>query len=54
MQKCTKQIEVGLNEGPPVDGYCWRKYGQKDILDSKHPRYLINDHSLSRFDLLYV
>ncbi|KMZ69087.1 hypothetical protein ZOSMA_222G00320 [Zostera marina] len=38
VQKCTKQIEVGLNEGPPVDGYCWRKYGQKDILDSKHPR----------------
>ncbi|XP_021754328.1 probable WRKY transcription factor 41 [Chenopodium quinoa] len=25
-------------EGPPEDGYSWRKYGQKDILGAKHPR----------------
>ncbi|KAE8662637.1 putative WRKY transcription factor 30 [Hibiscus syriacus] len=25
-------------EGPLDDGFSWRKYGQKDILGSKHPR----------------
>ncbi|URE25916.1 WRKY transcription factor [Musa troglodytarum] len=25
-------------EIPPDDGYTWRKYGQKDILDSRFPR----------------
>ncbi|GMH29763.1 hypothetical protein Nepgr_031606 [Nepenthes gracilis] len=29
--------ENGL-EGPPDDGYSWRKYGQKDILGAKYPR----------------
>lgn len=24
----------------PEDGYNWRKYGQKDILYTKHPRYV--------------
>lgn len=30
--------ENGL-EGPHDDGYSWRKYGQKDILGAKYPRY---------------
>lgn len=30
--------EMG-REGPPDDGYSWRKYGQKDILVAKYPRY---------------
>ncbi|KAI3841523.1 hypothetical protein MKW92_034785 [Papaver armeniacum] len=25
-------------EGPPDDGYSWRKYGQKDILNTNYPR----------------
>ncbi|CAA6671573.1 unnamed protein product [Spirodela intermedia] len=25
-------------EGPPEDGFSWRKYGQKDILGAAHPR----------------
>ncbi|CAH9089686.1 unnamed protein product [Cuscuta epithymum] len=37
----TEQVRVvtdnGL-EGPPEDGYSWRKYGQKDILGAKYPR----------------
>ncbi|KAI3955033.1 hypothetical protein MKW98_005036 [Papaver atlanticum] len=37
----TEQVHVcektGL-QGPIADGYSWRKYGQKDIRGSKHPR----------------
>ncbi|KAE8077840.1 hypothetical protein FH972_016363 [Carpinus fangiana] len=37
----TQQVRVspgvGL-EGPLDDGYSWRKYGQKDILNAKYPR----------------
>ncbi|KAJ7951279.1 WRKY transcription factor [Quillaja saponaria] len=37
----TEQVKVcsgtGL-EGPLDDGYCWRKYGQKDILGANFPR----------------
>nr|WOP33721.1 WRKY transcription factor 30 [Fagopyrum esculentum] len=37
----TKQVKMnpenGL-DGPPDDGYSWRKYGQKDILGAKNPR----------------
>ncbi|OWM68664.1 probable WRKY transcription factor 46 [Punica granatum] len=37
----TEEVRVvsgsGL-DGPPDDGYNWRKYGQKDILGSKFPR----------------
>ncbi|KAI3859721.1 hypothetical protein MKX03_031235 [Papaver bracteatum] len=29
--------QMGL-EGPPDDGYSWRKYGQKDILNANYPR----------------
>ncbi|EOX95753.1 hypothetical protein QUC31_005197 [Theobroma cacao] len=37
----TEQLRVcsGTSlEGPLDDGYCWRKYGQKDILGSNFPR----------------
>ncbi|CAN6337289.1 unnamed protein product [Urochloa humidicola] len=29
---------VGKRYGPDQDGFLWRKYGQKDILNSKYPR----------------
>lgn len=32
---------IGNTEIPPDDGYTWRKYGQKDILGSKFPRYYL-------------
>ncbi|GAB2296623.1 WRKY Transcription Factor [Dionaea muscipula] len=38
----TKQVKVNLVtglEGPPDDGYSWRKYGQKDILGAAYPSY---------------
>ncbi|XVE77261.1 hypothetical protein DITRI_Ditri13aG0048000 [Diplodiscus trichospermus] len=37
----TEQVRVCSEtsfEGPLDDGYCWRKYGQKDILGSNFPR----------------
>ncbi|KAK2650098.1 hypothetical protein Ddye_017587 [Dipteronia dyeriana] len=41
MPQWTEQVKVcsgtGL-EGPLDDGYCWRKYGQKDILGANFPR----------------
>ncbi|KAK3194649.1 hypothetical protein Dsin_025959 [Dipteronia sinensis] len=41
MPRWTEQVKVcsgtGL-EGPLDDGYCWRKYGQKDILGANFPR----------------
>lgn len=33
----TEQVKVCLGVGAE-DGYCWRKYGQKDILGSNFPR----------------
>ncbi|KAA8533644.1 hypothetical protein F0562_030922 [Nyssa sinensis] len=37
----TQEVQIcpgtGL-DGPPDDGYSWRKYGQKDILGAKYPR----------------
>ncbi|XP_061375270.1 probable WRKY transcription factor 30 [Gastrolobium bilobum] len=41
MPRWTKHIRVnpGMEvEGSLDDGYCWRKYGQKDILGAKYPR----------------
>ncbi|GAV56913.1 WRKY domain-containing protein [Cephalotus follicularis] len=41
MPRWTEQVRVCTGsgpEGPLNDGYCWRKYGQKDILGSKFPR----------------
>ncbi|XP_057450066.1 probable WRKY transcription factor 41 [Lotus japonicus] len=37
MDKVRVKTENG-SEGSQEDGYNWRKYGQKDILGSKHPR----------------
>ncbi|KAB2620788.1 WRKY transcription factor 53 [Pyrus ussuriensis x Pyrus communis] len=42
MAKWTEHVtrvscENGI-EGAHEDGHCWRKYGQKDILGTKHPR----------------
>ncbi|KAK8636229.1 hypothetical protein V6N13_004933 [Hibiscus sabdariffa] len=34
----SEQVRVCSLEGPLEDGYCWRKYGQKDILGSNFPR----------------
>jgi len=31
------KIENGVEE-PLQDGYSWRKYGQKNILNAKYPR----------------
>lgn len=30
---------MGNTDVPADDGYTWRKYGQKEILGSKFPRY---------------
>ena len=42
-KRWTHQVRVnpatGL-EGTLDDGFSWRKYGQKDILGAKHPRYI--------------
>ncbi|XP_059316854.1 probable WRKY transcription factor 53 [Lycium ferocissimum] len=37
----TEQVKVSVEnrfERPTDDGYCWRKYGQKDLPEAKHPR----------------
>nr|XP_043620727.1 probable WRKY transcription factor 30 isoform X1 [Erigeron canadensis] len=36
-QQVKVSLEIGL-EVPPNDGYMWRKYGQKEILNAKYPR----------------
>ncbi|GLT84736.1 hypothetical protein SLE2022_029520 [Rubroshorea leprosula] len=41
MSTTTEYVKASTGtpqEVPLDDGYCWRKYGQKDILGSKHPR----------------
>ncbi|KVI11070.1 DNA-binding WRKY, partial [Cynara cardunculus var. scolymus] len=35
-QQVKVSLEIGL-EVPPNDGYMWRKYGQKEILNAKYP-----------------
>ena len=32
--------QIGNVDVPPEDGYTWRKYGQKEILHAKYPRYV--------------
>lgn len=42
MSKWTEQVKVCSRtalEGSLDDGYSWRKYGQKEILGAKFPRY---------------
>ncbi|TYH96977.1 hypothetical protein ES332_A12G212300v1 [Gossypium tomentosum] len=39
--KKSETRQVGVRPGTdlaPDDGFCWRKYGQKDILEAKYPR----------------
>ncbi|KAK8492876.1 hypothetical protein V6N12_038524 [Hibiscus sabdariffa] len=41
MSRWTQQVRVrpGVSlDGPLDDGFCWRKYGQKDIHGAKYPR----------------
>ncbi|KAK4364170.1 hypothetical protein RND71_015528 [Anisodus tanguticus] len=41
LQKWSKQVRIsgtGLESFNHDDGYSWRKYGQKDILGTNHPR----------------
>ena len=33
--------QFGNTEMPPEDGFTWRKYGQKEILGSKFPRFYL-------------
>ena len=40
---------TGNTDLPPDDGYTWRKYGQKDILGSRYPRYAMNKHKVLGF-----
>ncbi|KAJ4905249.1 putative WRKY transcription factor 46 [Raphanus sativus] len=52
-KKKTEEVEICVGtgqEGTPLDdGYCWRKYGQKDIHGSKYPRgYYRCTHRLTR------
>lgn len=44
LPKWSSQVRVCLGggiEGPLDDGFNWRKYGQKDILGAKYPRFVI-------------
>lgn len=34
--------QIGNTEIPPEDGYTWRKYGQKEIMGSRFPRYILS------------
>jgi hypothetical protein len=40
LPKWSTQVRVNTVQdvGPLDDGFCWRKYGQKDILGAKYPR----------------
>lgn len=40
----TQRVRVspgmGLDQGRLNDGFSWRKYGQKEILNARYPRYI--------------
>lgn len=36
--KKTEEVKVFVGTGSIDDGYCWRKYGQKEIHGSSNPR----------------
>jgi hypothetical protein len=51
-ERMTMMVPVqrtGNTDLPPDDGYTWRKYGQKDILGSRYPRYVMNKHKVLGF-----
>lgn len=55
MPTWTEQVKVGTDkglEGPPEDGYSWRKYGQKDILGAKYPRLV--DYSIHMYTIKVI
>jgi len=39
--EATKEVTSGTT----VDGFIWRKYGQKDINGHKHPRQVVSEGS---------
>jgi hypothetical protein len=41
-------------KNPDDDGYSWQKYGQKDILGAKYPRYVRTDYYLIKAHRLIV
>ena len=38
-EKVSFFVGAGQEKGSIDDGYCWRKYGQKEIHGSINPRY---------------
>ncbi|GAA0148474.1 hypothetical protein LIER_36728 [Lithospermum erythrorhizon] len=56
MPRWTKQVQVNpgsVSEGSLDDGHNWRKYGQKDILGAKYPRYQISISDDSVFIIIF-
>lgn len=39
MGQRRERVSSAGGENPVDDGHSWRKYGQKEILGAKHPRY---------------
>lgn len=45
---------IGNTELPPDDGFTWRKYGQKEILGSRFPRFLFFVFHFFIFKNIYI
>ncbi|KAI9108184.1 hypothetical protein K1719_021057 [Acacia pycnantha] len=51
----TAQIQTWVEESkmsPKEDGHAWRKYGQKIILNAKHPSFENNNHNNNNNNLI--